>query len=128
MRSILYLCVLIVLVGCKNTAQGQIKLVTTEEAQALLEKEEVQLIDVRTLEEYKEGFISNAVNIDFLASTFLENIQQLDKEKPIIVYCRSGKRSANSSKVLEEVGFKEIYDLEGGIMKWQEKKLEIQAK
>lgn len=121
MRSVLYLCALIIFIGCKKPSHGQTKLVTSEELPALLEQKGVQLIDVRRPEEYKEGFIPNAVNINFLAPTFSEDIQQLDKEKPIIVYCRSGRRSAKSSKILEEAGFKEIYDLEGGFLKWQEK-------
>ncbi|WP_242204813.1 rhodanese-like domain-containing protein [Aestuariivivens insulae] len=104
------------------------KIVSSEEMQTLLQKEGVQFIDVRTPEEYNEGFIPNATNINFLSPTFLKDIESLDKEKPIIIYCRSGRRSGKCSKTLEEVGFKEIYDLEGGITKWKAQGLKVETK
>ncbi|VAV83547.1 Rhodanese-like domain protein, partial [hydrothermal vent metagenome] len=72
---------------------------------------EIQLIDVRTPKEYKGGHIENATLIDYFADNFKENLQQLDKDKPVYLYCRSGHRSGNSAKILAEMGFKEIYDL-----------------
>ena len=67
----------------------------------------------------KAGHIYNAQNINFLGSTFTEDIKKLNKKDPIIIYCRSGKRSAKSIKKLLKAGFTEIYDLEGGILKWK---------
>jgi len=100
-------------------------MVTPEEMQTILNSEDVQLIDVRTPEEYSEGHIENSQNIDFKSPTFGEDILVLDKTKPVIVYCRSGKRSGNSSKILMKAGFIKVYDLEGGILEWEENGLEI---
>ena len=100
-------------------------MVTPEEMQTILNSEDVQLIDVRTPEEYSDGHIENSQNIDFKSPTFGEDILVLDKSKPVIVYCKSGKRSGNSSKILMKAGFVKVYDLEGGILEWKEKGLEV---
>ena len=84
-----------------------------------------QLIDIRTPQEYHQGYIENAVNIDFLNDTFLDKMEQLDKSKPIYIYCRSGNRTSYASKKLESIGFKEIYDLDGGINSWSKRGYKI---
>ncbi|WP_299337065.1 rhodanese-like domain-containing protein [uncultured Psychroserpens sp.] len=118
--------------SCKEETQNEltkseIKIVSPEEIDSLLELEDVQLVDVRTPEEYKEGFIKHSQNIDFRSSTFDEDIVKLDKTKPVIVYCKSGKRSAQCSKKLKEAGFVKIYDLKGGITQWKFKGYEIET-
>jgi rhodanese-related sulfurtransferase len=55
---------------------------------------------------------------------FKQQVNVLDKEKPVYVYCRSGKRSARAAEILKEMGFTKVYDLQGGIMEWQENDLE----
>ncbi|MFD1163449.1 rhodanese-like domain-containing protein [Hwangdonia seohaensis] len=122
--GIVFLFLGVTLIGCNKKTEA--KVVWAKEVQTLLELNNVQLIDVRTPKEFKEGHIENAQNIDFLSSTFTEDIKTLDKEKPIVVYCRSGKRSANSTKKLQEAGFTEIYDLEGGILKWKQEGFKTQ--
>ncbi|MBF4984369.1 rhodanese-like domain-containing protein [Nonlabens mediterrranea] len=78
-----------------------------------------QLIDVRTASEFQGGHIKGAVNIDFFNSAkFVESLQKYDKDKAIYLYCRSGNRSGNAARKLENLGFKEIYDLRGGYMSW----------
>ena len=126
--AILFLWSLVVLAGCKQPTKPYTKIVTSEEMQTLLQKKGVQLVDVRTPEEYSEGFIPSAINIDYLSPAFSKGIEGLDKDKPIIVYCRSGKRSAKSSEKLEEAGFKKIYDLEGGFSKWKDKGYAVEKK
>lgn len=113
----------IVTQSCINEEKGVI--VTPEEMQTIFNSENAQLIDVRTPEEYSEGHIKNSQNIDYNSPTFGEDILVLDKSKPVIVYCKSGKRSENSSKVLKKAGFVTVYDLEGGILEWKEKGLEV---
>ncbi len=120
-RFVLFLCSLFGLVvsSCKeSSSKGIIKVVSSEEVQTLLMDDFMQFVDVRTSKEFHAGYIEGAKNIDYLSNTFDSEIQKLDKTKPIILYCRSGKRSAKSSKKLLKAGFTEIYDLEGGIMKW----------
>lgn len=78
-----------------------------------------QLIDVRTPDEYSKGHLSNSVNIDWRGNDFEKQITGLEKAKPIFVYCLSGGRSTAAANKLQEMGFKEIYQLDGGIMKWR---------
>jgi rhodanese-related sulfurtransferase len=119
-KVLLFSIVLLILcLACKQeAAKGEIQVVSSEEMKDLLSLEDVQLVDVRTPEEYKEGFISGFQNIDFLSPTFEADILKLDKEKPVILYCRSGGRSANCAQKMVEAGFVKIYDLDGGITKW----------
>lgn len=106
--------------GCKESgAQKQVKVISPKEMQKLIETDSVQLIDVRTPNEFNEGHLNNAKNIDFLSSSFSKDINILDKEKPVFVYCQSGNRSGKSVKIFLNVGFTKIYDLEGGISRWR---------
>lgn len=127
--KLLILCTAIVLTAfsCTDTSQGEIKVVSPEEMKTLLELEDVQLVDVRTPEEYESGFIAHSQNINFLSPTFDQDIFNLDKSKPVLVYCKSGVRSAKCSKKLKAAGFVKIYDLDGGITKWKYKGNEIKT-
>lgn len=107
------------LIGCKETSAQESTLVEPQELINILETKEVHLVDVRTPKEFNKGFIENSINIDFSSPTFKEEIGKLDTSKPIVVYCRSGRRSAISTKTLVKVGFTEIYDLKGGIINWK---------
>ncbi len=90
-----------------------------------IKNENVQLIDVRRPEEYAEAHIKNASNINFYDADFIEKMtQNLDKSKPVYLYCRSGGRSGKAAAQLSELGFK-VYDLEGGILDWKSKELEL---
>ena len=113
------------LIGCKGQLETGIKDVSVEEMQSLLKIDDVQLVDVRTPEEFKTGYIANAQNIDYYSPTIDEDILKLDKNKPVIVYCRSGKRSRDCSEKLLEAGFQKIYNLEGGIIQWEHEGKEI---
>lgn len=77
-----------------------------------------QLLDVRTPAEFSSEHIDNAVNVNWNADDFVTKANQYDKTKPIFVYCKVGGRSAQAANKLVELGFKEVYNLEGGIMKW----------
>lgn len=77
-----------------------------------------QILDVRTPEEFSEGHIDKATNIDWQNENFVKNTEKLDKNKPVYVYCKSGRRSLKASEKLEELGFKKIYNLDGGYLKW----------
>lgn len=113
--------------SCKDTPESEVRMVSPEEMKTLLEMEDIQLVDVRTPEEYKEGYIEDSQNIDFMSPTFDEDIIKLDKNKPVIVYCKSGGRSAKCAQKLKEAGFIKIYDLEGGITQWEFKRNQIKT-
>jgi len=113
--------------SCKEKTESEIRIVSPKEMQTLLEIEDIQLVDIRTPEEYKTGYIEYSQNIDFLSPTFDDDISQLDKTKPVIVYCKSGGRSAKCSKKLLAAGFRKIYDLDGGITQWKYEGNEIKT-
>jgi phage shock protein E len=103
------------------------KVITATELQKLIkDKSDLQLIDVRTIGEYKAGHLSKSVLIDYYKPDFKAQLQKLDKNKPIAVYCAIGGRSNGAFQILKRLGFREAYDLSGGIQDWQEKKLPIE--
>ena len=91
-----------------------------QEFSKYISNDDVQLVDVRTPEEYDEGHIAGSKNINVFDKDFVDEAEQtLDKSKPVAVYCRSGKRSADAAEKLTEHGFK-VTNLEGGILAWKE--------
>lgn len=118
--TILSIMMLLIATSCKEeTNKGEIKLVTAEEMHTLLLQKDVQLVDVRTPDEYQVGHLKNSQNIDFNSPTFDDDVSKLDKTKPVMLYCKAGGRSAKCSQKLLEAGFIKIYDLEGGITQWK---------
>ncbi|GAA4886065.1 rhodanese-like domain-containing protein [Flaviramulus aquimarinus] len=105
--------------NCQTTINKSITHHTPEEFQSFLTNDSIQLIDVRKPSEYSVGHISNAVNINFLSENFISNINKLNKEKPVYIYCHSGMRSAKSAIQFKKAGFVKIYELEGGIVNWE---------
>jgi len=77
------------------------------------------VLDVRTKEEYRAGHIPGSVLIDFTADDFEQNVAKLDKDKTYLVHCASGGRSARACKKMEQLGFKKLYNLEGGMAAWE---------
>jgi len=77
-----------------------------------------QLIDVRTPQEFERYRIQSAKNIDFRSPNFRKEIEKLDKNKPVLVYCLSGARSMGAMSVFLEAGFKTVYNLDGGLNAW----------
>ncbi len=76
------------------------------------------IIDIRTPREYGSGHIEGAININLFDKDFLNQLSKYDKEQPIFIYCRSGNRTSTASKKMANFGFKQIYDLQGGIKNW----------
>ena len=76
-------------------------------------------MDVRTAEELAEnGFIEGAKNIDFYAADFQVQIEAMNKDVPVMLYCRSGGRSGQTAAMMKELGFSQVYDLNGGYNAW----------
>ena len=121
MKKIIFLLFLVVLASCKGHDTEKIINVEVGEFKTEVFGKDVQLVDVRTTEEYNEGHIDDAINIDFFESdTFAENFAQFDKSEPLYIYCKSGNRSQKSSKILQEFGFKNIIELRGGYNAWKD--------
>ena len=79
---------------------------------------EVQLLDVRTAAEFSKGAIPGAINLDIRSADFMEQLQDFDLDKPVIIYCHSGGRSAKASDILNTMGFTQIFDYKGGYSDW----------
>lgn len=111
--------------NCKSQEVGS-QVLKPEALQLLIdETENLQLIDVRTVKEVNDGYIANASNIDYYSSDFKSQMDQLDKNAPVAVYCKAGGRSGKAAKMLRDLGFKQIYDLEGGFAAWKAAKLPV---
>jgi len=95
------------------------KTVSVEEFSKLINSKKGLLLDVRTPKEVADGKIAGATNIDYYDKDFKANIEKLDKSTPVMVYCRSGHRSGNTMQLMKELGFKEVYNLDGGFMAWK---------
>jgi rhodanese-related sulfurtransferase len=85
----------------------------------------VPIVDVRTPEEFAEGHLKDAVNIPVNAADFELKISILTKNQPIMIYCRSGRRSVTAASILEKFGFISIINLDKGILGWQAAGYEI---
>lgn len=96
-----------------SLAQSALK-VNSIEFKAQYFKYRGQLIDVRTPYEYADGHIENARNIDVSVATFETEIDKLDKDQAVFIYCGIGIRSAKAAAILRKKGFKYVYDLDGG--------------
>jgi rhodanese-related sulfurtransferase len=109
-----------------ETVQSTITVISPKEVyDSLQEDQSLQLLDVRTPEEYGVTHLKSSQNICVTTPGFEEKAAKLDKSKPVYVYCKSGGRSARASKILSDMGFTQIYDIQGGITNWQAQDLEV---
>lgn len=107
------------------TASPFIKDINVTEAydiiQANLGNPEFIIIDIRTPDEFANGYIQNAVLIDFYAENFQTEIGKLDRDKTYLIYCRTANRSGQAKEMMKKMGFKYLYHMEGGITAWIQK-------
>lgn len=107
--------------ACQPATEGM-SVIPSKEFAEFITHTDVQILDVRTPEEFEAGHIQGAVMIDYRTDPdgFLANAEaQLQKDKPVALYCRSGKRSHSAAEILVKNGFKQVVELEGGILAWQ---------
>ena len=98
------------------------KAVPVEKADKLIEKKKPIIIDVRTPEEVAEGTIPGALNYNFKAPEFKEQLALLDRSQPYLVYCRSGNRSGKAIEIMKEMGFRKLYEMNAGFPAYAEYK------
>ncbi len=101
-----------------GNAAPAVALVSATEAQAVLAKQPV-VIDVRTPEEFADGFIAGAKLLDWTSGQFAKEIGSLDRDAEYFVYCRSGNRSAGATAMMRDLGFTNVTELGGGILAWE---------
>ena len=121
MRKICLMTILmafaLLFVNSCNT-KNRIETVPAKEFAKVIANPDVQLIDVRSAEEFLEGNIEGSVNISLAGDDFCGEIdKKLDKERPVAVYCRGGRQSAEAAEKLSSMGFK-VFELENGYKEW----------
>ena len=130
MMLLLLVAVVLVAAGCARFfSKGHSKEVVTHAAyadvnvsefQTLIADPDMQLLDVRTQDEFDEGHIAGATLVDVNDSTFVEQAMAvIDKQRPVAVYCRSGRRSARAARLLTDQGFM-VTNLNGGVLAWED--------
>jgi thioredoxin len=122
--KILLLIVSILLFSCNDQKTNSFESIAPKEfADKIKTTENPQILDVRTPEEFESEHIDNAVNVNWNSDDFAAKAESYDKSKPVFVYCLSGGRSKKAATKLQELGFKTIYELDGGIMNWNKEGL-----
>ena len=119
------LCVLAVS-AADNSGPAPIKHVDAKNAQKLVSRTNLVILDVRTPEEFKSFHIAGATNIDFHGANFEQRINSLDKSKTYLVHCASGGRSTQSLKIFQKHDFQSICHLDGGINAWKNAGLPVE--
>lgn len=107
----------VLLTGCSNGSESAMNLDSVA-FEAKTQEPGVVILDVRTKEEFEEGHIANAININVESNTFLSEIAKLDKSKTYAVYCRSGRRSADAVAKMSNEEFISLANLNGGVIDW----------
>lgn len=94
--------------------------IAQEEFIAKAKDDNYQILDVRRPDEWATGIVENATTIDFLdREHFLSEIEKLDKNKSYLIYCRSGNRSGKACMMMDAMGFRETFNLVGGMLAWK---------
>jgi phage shock protein E len=106
------------LTGCSSSNEAT-KKVDPVEFSEVIAQPGVIILDVRTPEEFNAGHIENAININVADSNFSSEVSKLDKNATVAVYCRSANRSGVATKEMAELGFTDMYDMQGGIIDWE---------
>lgn len=116
----------LLLTGCSNatldTVQASAAYELTQDSPS-----DLVVLDIRTQEEFAEGHLEDAIMIDFYSPDFQAQLDQLDKDAPYLVYCRSGNRSAQAMPIFKSLGFQEVYEVDGGIVSWYREGLPISS-
>lgn len=123
---LIFLTGLVFLFSCGSLVDSEVEKVSVERANELLDNNsEIKVIDVRTRDEFREGQIPGAKNLDVTADDFEEQADLLSKSQEIMVVCAAGTRSAKAVEILKKKGFKKIYEIEGGMDEWKAKRMKV---
>ncbi|MBM6959334.1 rhodanese-like domain-containing protein [Bacteroides caecigallinarum] len=114
-----FVCVFLFgLMACSSKPKDKFTNLSADEFEKLIENDDVQRLDVRTVAEYSEGHIPGSININIFDDKFSAAADEiLDKSRPVAVYCKSGRRSRNAARLLVKKGYT-VYNLDKGILNW----------
>lgn len=124
MRRLAYLSILllafITACGSGTATAGGLETVPAGQILEILDAPPPDLVvlDVRTPEEFAEGHLASAVNVDFYAADFADQLAGLDPDVPYVLYCRSGNRSGQTLDMMRDLGFSDVSELSGGVVSW----------
>ena len=123
MKKLNFLLALILIVTASCTAQKD-KVLSPKDFKAKMSQPSVVILDVRTPEEFTDGHLDKAINLDIKNDQFEAQCNKLDKSKPVLVYCLVGKRSNRAAVMLRQKGF-DVLELDGGMEAWQDAGLPV---
>jgi len=106
--------------------QPDIRALPATEAAARLEQPDAIVLDVRTPPEFAQARLPGAVNIDYHGPSLRSELEALDRDAPVLLYCRSGQRSGSLHPLLAELGFRDVVDVRGGIIAWAQAELPLE--
>lgn len=120
-KTLFVLLTLVFLTMQSTTAQDTTGLsIQQTKFEKLMKKKNTFVLDVRTPEEYRSGYIGNAINYNVTDSlNFIDNILMLDKNKKYLLYCKSGRRSGKALVIMKNMGFSKVHHLKGGVTEWK---------
>jgi len=118
LKNSLILLIVTLFFACSNAQTGNDKLSVDDFEIKINSTSNAQIIDVRTPEEFNNGHLKNALNIDWNGDKFEEQLKNLDKTKHQFVYCLSGGRSSNAAELMRKKGFNDVNEMKGGMMAW----------
>lgn len=119
MKNILLVFSIAILYVCNGCNTSKNETLGSKEFSEIIKQNGVQLIDIRTPEEFSTGYIEGATNIDFYDQAFAEKMNKLDKKRPLAMYCKSEGRTKEALKMIADAGFEKIYMLKGGLLSWE---------
>ncbi len=122
-RLAFFLALVLGLVACGGATvdEGAYERVSVDDFSALLEAsptDDITLIDLRTAEEVAAGYIEGASQLDFYAADFEQRLESLPREGHYLIYCNSGNRSGTALRMMKDLGFEQVTELDGGIQAW----------
>ncbi len=120
---LLILALSILVTACSSdTTTQSIELVSPADVAQVIADDPAGLVvlDIRTPEEFNEARLADAIMVDFYADDFADQLDTLDKDVPYVMYCRTGNRSSDAVKTMKDLGFVEVYEIDGGIVNWYE--------
>jgi len=121
MIKCLYILLLTTFISCN---QDKNNLVSANKFSEIIRNDKsVIIIDVRTPDEFNKGHLKNSLNVNWFDENFDENLNIFSKDLPVMVYCLSGGRSSKANERIKSLGFKNVYELDGGILEWRKNKL-----
>ena len=116
----------LIVVACAQSSQKGADVLSPKEFSEQLKKDpSIVLIDVRTSDEMKDGYLEGAINLDFNNQGFQKSIDSLDHSRKYFVYCAAGIRSGKAMKMMKSAGFKDVVSLDGGINGWKAQGLPV---